>query len=235
MLSVARDAATISRKSVWSLIRAALRRRHQPSQWTPANAKHMNYFISADALQQLLGDVSYVTPPALRSAEGLPPGKLRHIDAMLTTMPFYWAIPQPNSPERLAPLFSQPIVELALRLPTYVLCHGGWDRAIERRAFEQDVPAPIIRRRSKGVSDDAARALTENNLEFVRELLLDGVLAREGVLDRKKLESFLCGSQTNGRMQFNELYAARISAEAWLRRWCAVERRPEAARIVSAQ
>src|SRR5581483_6306561 len=117
----------------------------------------------------------------------------RHIDMILTTHPFYWAIPHAHSPERLAPFFSQPVAELTLRLPTYVLGWGGWDRAIERAAFENDVPTQIIRRRSKGNSDNLSRQLTENNIGFVRELLLEGMLAREGILDRGKLEAFLCG------------------------------------------
>ena len=48
---------------------------------------------------------------------------------------FYDPLGQGNEAERISPLFSQPLMELCLRIPTYVLTEGGWDRAVARRAF----------------------------------------------------------------------------------------------------
>lgn len=228
VMRVARDAAAISRQSAWTLIRHGLRQVRNGSPWNPGSARYMTYFANEDVLNEALRDASYITPPALRGAEGLPLGKIKHIYHALTPHPYYWAIPHAGSPERLAPLFSQPVVELALQLPTYVLGHGGWDRAIERAAFEREVPQQIIRRRLKGASDNASRELVENNIDFLRELLLDGVLVREGLLDRKRLETFLCGSRPTAGREYSELYATRISTEAWLHRWHGLERRAAA-------
>lgn len=219
LLRVAADAATITRQSAWLLIRKGTGEARRAVRWEPHGARFMNQFISQDALRALLNDVEYATPRALRTAAGLPLGKLRHIEMILTTHPFYWAQPHAHSPERLAPFFSQPVAELTLRLPTYVLGWGGWDRAIERAAFEKDVPTQIIRRRSKGNSDNLSRQLTESNIGFIRELLLDGMLAREGILDRGKLEAFFCGPRIGARKEYGEIYTTRLSVEAWLHRW----------------
>jgi asparagine synthase (glutamine-hydrolysing) len=117
---------------------------------------------------------------------------------------------------------------LALRLPTWVHIHGGVDRAIERAAFAREIPAQIMQRRRKGCFDNVVRELIETNIEFVRELLLEGVLVRERVLDRAKLEAFLCGSRGHARTEYNELYVTRICTEAWLRGWHALEKRAAA-------
>jgi asparagine synthase (glutamine-hydrolysing) len=225
---VAREAALVTRKSAWSLLREGIRvARAQPA-WQPVGAKILNDFVSRDVLARFLADPEFARPHALRAAQGLPFGKLRHIEQALYPYPGTYAFPQADSPDRIAPLFSQPVIETALRIPTWVLIHGGWDRGIERAAFARDVPRQIIRRRTKGISDNLVRELIETNIDFVRELLLDGVLVRERMLDRKKLETFLCGSRSNARTEYNELYVTRLCTEVWLRRWQGLEQRAAA-------
>src|SRR6185436_11940153 len=51
-----------------------------------------------------------------------------------------------GSPEYVLPYYSQPVVELSLRIPTYLCALDGRDRAIARRAFVDDVPEKILRR-----------------------------------------------------------------------------------------
>ena len=52
----------------------------------------------------------------------------------------------------------------------------------------------------------------------MRELLLDGGLVREGIVDRKKLTTALSGKPSKVRQGSAELLHF-IAAEAWLRRW----------------
>lgn len=226
--SVAREAARVARTSAWRLIRAGLATARTEPRWRPVGTKFMNEFVAPDVLARFLANPELSCPHRLRSAAGIPFGKLRHIDQALYPFPFTYAFPEPDSPDRIAPFFSQPVMEMAFRLPTWVLIHGGWDRGIERAAFAREVPEQIIRRRSKGVSSTAVRELIETNIDFVRELLLDGMLVRERILDRKKLESFLCGPRSGAREQYNELYVTRLCTEAWLRRWQSLERRAAA-------
>jgi asparagine synthase (glutamine-hydrolysing) len=217
--NVAREAAVVTRRSAWFQLRNGIKAARTPARWLPSATKYLNHFVSAEVLEQFAANPEFARPRVLNSLTRVPAGKRHHIEQALMPYPFYWAVAEVDSPDRLAPLFSQPLIELALRLPTWVLIHGGMDRAIERGAFQREVPTEIIRRRSKGCFDTVVRELIETNIDFVRELLLDGVLVAEGLLDRKKLESFLCGSRSGARAEYNELYVMRICTEAWLRTW----------------
>jgi asparagine synthase (glutamine-hydrolysing) len=225
---IARDAARVTRMSAWSMLREGMKSARVPPHWQPLSAKILNHFICADVLGHFLANPELARPHTLRAASGIPSGKLRHIEQALFAYPSTYAFPEVDSPDRIAPLFSQPVIELALRMPTWVLIHGGWDRGIVRAAFAREVPPQIIRRRSKGSSDNVVRELIETNIDFVRDLLLNGALVRERILDRKKLESFLCGSRSNVRSEYNELYVTRLCTEAWLRSWQGLERRAAA-------
>ena len=84
----------------------------------------------------------------------------------------------------MTPLFSQPLIELVMRIPTWLLTLGGWDRALARRAFQHDVPRRILTRRTKGGQEEHAKAIFVRDLDFARDLLLDGRLVQERMLDR---------------------------------------------------
>ena len=104
---------------------------------------------------------------------------------------YYSSFERTDYPERTLPLLSQPLVELCLRIPTYVLIRSGRDRALARRAFANDLPAEIIARYAKGRADHHSRNILDANLAFVRELLLDGALVQKGLLNRTNLELYL--------------------------------------------
>jgi asparagine synthase (glutamine-hydrolysing) len=110
-------------------------------------------------------------------------------------------------------------MELCLRIRTYALIEGGWDRALARRAFAPDLPTEIVRRRAKGGVTVHLRNILRRNAPFIREMLLDGVLVREGLLDKQRLE--LCLSAQGGLKDaaFAEVAVDHISTEAWLRSW----------------
>lgn len=165
--------------------------------------------------------------PWLQSRDGLPPGKVFHILSLSYPFEIDYCTTQAGDPAEINPLFSQPVIELCLRTPVYVLTANGWDRSVARTAFAQDVPDTIIRRRTKCVPEEYGKRLVTHNIKFIRELILEGLLAKQQVLDRKKVETTLCGGATK---DFG--YAADIlkfaSAEAWVRSWSRVQRRAAA-------
>jgi asparagine synthase (glutamine-hydrolysing) len=156
--------------------------------------------------------------PLLRHPRGAPSGKLWHAHQISQPFDFYDPLGREGDAELISPLFSQPVMELCLRIPTYVLTHDGWDRAVARRAFYDDLPPQIRNRRSKGGIEEHLRRTLEHNRGFLRELLLDGALVREGIVDRARLAEVLSGRATRIRAGSGELleYAG---IEAWLRRW----------------
>jgi asparagine synthase (glutamine-hydrolysing) len=123
-----------------------------------------------------------------------------------------------SSPDYVDPLKSLPLVELCLRIPSYRTTAGGWDRYVARRAFLADLPQEIAIRTGKGGREDHAKAVIFNNLSFIRELLLDGELARHGLLNRAGLDRMLSGDPNDIRSQIGDLYEC-VGTEAWLFSW----------------
>src|SRR6202043_586856 len=144
-----------------------------------------------------------------------PNGKLWHALQISSPWEFYDPLGRDNDPERVSPLYSQPVLELCLRLPVHVLTLGGWDRAIARRAFYSELPPAVANRRNKGSIERHVRGIFERNVTFMRELLLEGALVREGVVDRKRLATALSGKASRVRASVGELLDF-VGTEAWL-------------------
>jgi asparagine synthase (glutamine-hydrolysing) len=114
---------------------------------------------------------------------------------------------------------SQPLIELCLRIPTYVSIAGGYDRSVARRAFASEVPMQIIRRRAKGGVNRHNTNMLDANLEFIRAVLLEGLLVREGLLDRQRLEQYLSRETSPADFEYHEILHQHLCTEVWLQRW----------------
>jgi asparagine synthase (glutamine-hydrolysing) len=93
------------------------------------------------------------------------------------------------------------------------------DRATARRAFAPDLPPEIIKRRNKGRIDQHVRNVLDANLSFVRDMLLNGRLVKEGLLDRKSLDLYLTRERSPADFQYAEILQEHLCIEAWLARW----------------
>jgi asparagine synthase (glutamine-hydrolysing) len=156
--------------------------------------------------------------PWFRAPGRAPSGKLWHAYQLLFPADFYNPLGAASDPEPVTPLFSQPLIELALRIPTWLLTQGGWDRAVARRAFQHEVPRRIITRRTKGGQEEHARDILVRNMAFARDLLADGHLVQARILDRARLTEVLSGRPTRIASSNVEAFGC-LSAEAWLRLW----------------
>lgn len=222
LVRVAADAARISRKSVWPLLFKAFRSRLLPRPWHPlkATGNPSRTLISQDILDAAALDESLIHPWfAGRELSRVPPGTLWHILCVAAAPAYYSSFESGPHPERTLPLMSQPLIELCLRTPTYVLIKHGMDRATARRAFAADLPAEIIKRRNKGRIDQHVRNVLDDNLSFVRDILLDGRLVREGLLNRRNLELYLTRERSPADFQYAEILHEHLCTEVWLSRW----------------
>jgi len=144
----------------------------------------------------------------------LPPGKLEHVRALYPIAEWVDLFDDAQQPDRIQPLMSQPLVELLLRVPTYVLTTGGEDRTVARRAFARDLPPALLSRRTKGTTNEFRLSVFRKTHDWARELLLDGILVREKLLDRKRVERALSTPATSAGLMND--YA---NMEIWLRSW----------------
>jgi asparagine synthase (glutamine-hydrolysing) len=155
--------------------------------------------------------------PAWLAAHDLPIGKFHQLGMLICPFEYYNHYLREASPERVQPLMSQPLLELCLAIPTYVLTHGGRGRALARQAFAHQIPPQIASRRSKGGTANYIANVLQRNLRFAREMLLDGLLASRGLLDKRRVEASLAGSLASKAGYVTEIHAC-IATEAWLRR-----------------
>lgn len=178
---------------------------------------------------------SVVNPDVLRAAAKEPdffwhmysaargqlnPAKLRHLYYMRGYgVYFYSPFAERDDPEYVCPLLSQPLLELCLQIPVYMHTAAGWDRALERRAFMAVLPSKIVQRRRKGSIGVAMNALLQTNLSLVRELMLEGQLIENQLLDRRKVEAALTGSNVTLSPMAAEIIGEHLSTEVWLQRW----------------
>jgi len=146
----------------------------------------------------------------------LPPGKLAHAFHLLLPSFYYDALEMPSDPEWTDPLGSQPVVDLCLRIPTYLHAHNGRLRALARRAFESDIPAEIATRHWKSSAMGHFKSVVTGNLEFVRELLLDGRLVRERLVDGRSLEIILANDPGRAAIPTTVELLDYVCVEAWL-------------------
>jgi Asparagine synthase (glutamine-hydrolyzing) len=221
LLRSAFDAARIEGETIWSLffrepLRAPLA--------SLSSGLASQVLIDSNVRESVAKNRKFLHPWVDGSEPALP-GKFWHALLLSGAVAeeMYGPLGSSISPERVSPLVSQPLVEICLRIPTFVLISGGHERALARRAFCSVVPREILTRPTKAALYDSAKALLAYNLELIRELLLDGILVRQGILDRKPLERFLSGTATDIRGHAPRVLTY-VLCEVWLQSWSHTQR-----------
>ncbi len=213
ILEVAKNVARLAQASVWTVGKSALAKA-----WFKPPAfrwKGDTRFLSRRS-QSLVQ--SAVQHPWLEAPSDALPGKAAQI-ALFVRAQCYVEGLDPLAPYQLvAPLVTQPVVETCCRTPSWMWFDDGRDRAIARAAFCEELPAEVIWRRSKGTPESFMAELYEANLPVIRELLAEGLLAENDVIDRDALAAELRhagpvrGSNYVRVMQL-------LDAEVWARSW----------------
>jgi asparagine synthase (glutamine-hydrolysing) len=211
------DAARLGRVSFWTAAgRAFTASRRGPhgneSAFTPG--------LACDELR--LDRPEQHVHPGLALAGDLPAGKFLQVQQLLNPIGYYDPYLRDRAPELVNPLLSQPLIELCLALPTYLLTHGGRGRALARQAFASDLPRQITHRRSKGGMEEHLTAVLRRNLPFVRDLLFEGQLAGRHLLDRTRLETVLSDRPSTLAAHVSEIHGY-VAIEAWLHRAAAMQ------------
>lgn len=142
--------------------------------------------------------------------------KRNHVEAVRRILdfvdrPLRWA-----DRDVVAPLLSQPVVEYCLSVPSWTWIEGGRDRAVARAAFARRLPPEVVWRRGKGrIESLATRAYLRQRPE-IRELLLEGRLAAQGLLDRGAVEAYLARDLADGDFLYFRLLEI-ADVELWVR------------------
>lgn len=215
-LGAALDAAHLGRVSFWEAARRAIADQSFRGDPLSGVGRYVT-LASRDAIDRGRLHARRFVHPWLWSATDLPIGKYHHVADLITPPEYFDPYLREQSPEVVAPLRSQPLVELCLALPTYTLTRGGRGRALARQAFSADIPTEIAHRQSKGSIEEHITDVLQRSLPLARSLLLEGRLAGQGLLDRKRLEAALSGSPSATDTYASEIHSC-IAIEAWLQR-----------------
>jgi asparagine synthase (glutamine-hydrolysing) len=220
LLRLAMNTALRERNTIWAVLARALRDATRPSKEIVLGTWDTCQLLTEEARRQASDEHLFIHP-WLDDCTHLPPGKYAQVTALTSNEGMYSPCARHGDPEDVAPLFSQPLIELCLRIPVYILSDGFMSRDLARRAFRAELPTEILERRSKGSTLDYPVLVIAQNRQFIRETLLNGLLVRERILDRKKLETALSDTPARDCGFPVEIFQC-LATEAWLRQWSAV-------------
>jgi asparagine synthase (glutamine-hydrolysing) len=227
--NTAMDYAKLRGLSIWRALRLGFHERwtnHEPYYsvylWDKRyRDKDSTSLVCHDALVAYEMTMERLIHPWLANIDDLPAGKFLLVFGLLllTSSDYHSALAAAGGPDVIAPLISQPLVEVALRVPSRFTIHEGQDRAVARLAFQDELTDAVLNRGTgKGTPLLWVRDTIERNRPFLRAVLLDGILVKERILDRKKLEALLTGDINKSLVNVSDIFI-ELYIEAWLRQW----------------
>lgn len=109
-------------------------------------------------------------------------------------------------------------MEAVLATPSYELTRGGHDRLLAREAFADRLPDAVVHRRSKAELGGYYGRVVAANIEMLRPHLLEGRLARQGLIDRDQVEAALQLDHLIWQGGYLELMMLALW-ESWMEAW----------------
>ena len=179
MAQTARHIAVMNHSTYWEALSRIARRLLRGRSGKPLG--ELTFLRAEHVITDLLAE-----PDAVDRL--IPPGKADHVRGLLTIQNFLEGHARVQHAPILSPLLSQPIVECCLSIPSWRWCEDGRNRAVARQAFARHLPRIVIERRSKGGFDGFCARLLQVNRALIRDMLADGHLARQGLLDREAVD-----------------------------------------------
>jgi asparagine synthase (glutamine-hydrolysing) len=216
LATVFRDAATLTGKSYFRLAREA------------HSLQRADRFFSVTEIKANTGFLATVGPfgepdtytrhPWALSSESLPPAKRMQILFLAEVLNRHRPNYGVQKLQEFHPLLSQPLIELCLRIPVYLLLATGKTRGLARRAFYGELPAAIRDRQQKGQTTHHVLGLVRDSRRYIAARLLDGRLADQRLIKRDELRGAL---EPHAPISGPALFAllACLAAEVWLEDW----------------
>jgi asparagine synthase (glutamine-hydrolysing) len=222
VLRLAADSALVLRQTTWRTLSNALR------MWLTGQSLMSMEALNIEARRLVAADVVRecemhpAIHPWLAGVPHPPWEAVSKLGMLLASPDLYAGQAQPSAagPQIIAPIYAQPMIEVALRMPADVLFTGGQERGLARRAFRGDVPQPILSRIWKDRAGSFHDELIQRHRDWLREIFLDGVLVSEGLLDRGALERALAPGPMKSDVFPGELLR-HLDTEIWARQWTA--------------
>ncbi|HEY6644103.1 asparagine synthase C-terminal domain-containing protein [Povalibacter sp.] len=221
LLSLAAQVARFTQLSAWTIMMRALRRSvFGTSRRDNRNAMRLPATLLHPQLRLQPVDEDHYPHPWFATEPRIRWPIVRRLGELLFPPHYYWsdAPAAAFSPVIVSPLYSQPVVELCLRIPMHLHFLNGVERGLARAAFAARLPPDIIGRTWKDRAPGYAEQILSRNLPYLRERLLEGTLARSQVLDRAVVERTLQPVPSRSTTLPGELLNL-LELELWAQHW----------------
>ena len=209
------EASRMQRRSVWAILPKILRGGFGRSRYDMVTPKPTG-LVSSGFQDMLLEEEA--THPWMVFRDGVTPGKLDHIEALVYgTFKREDAATPDDFFESLFPYLSQPIIETCLRIPLWLILADGKNRGLARKAFNNHLPQEVIWRGSKMLGGKDTQEFARGNIEVLKTLLLDGELVNANILDRNNIAKVMNRDHDIAEADFFFLHFY-MCAELWARK-----------------
>jgi len=116
------------------------------------------------------------------------------------------------------PLFSQPLLELALSIPTYQSYYNGYNRYQFRKAISDRYKTNSVWRMDKGETSGVSQKGMKTNKKRIIELCMEGKLVKQGLIDKDLLYIGL-QEVINGKKDYQWAITNLFCAELFITYW----------------
>ncbi|WP_292634887.1 asparagine synthase-related protein [Novosphingobium sp.] len=205
------DIAHLAGAARWRVSWKARRRAWQGAR--PYKLQGDSRLLARDA--QALADTGAVHP-WLAPPEFALPGRGAHIAILIAAQGYVEDGPHGTKLNCIAPLVTQPLIELCLAIPSWHWFARGNNRAAARTAFETLLPPEIAWRQGKGNPESFLFSLLERNRAAITDHLLGGILASAGVIDTTALARALRDTERLTGTTYGRILHL-LDAETWAR------------------
>lgn len=148
----------------------------------------------------------------------IPPGKAMHVAWLQHAQNHMEGYGRERDLPMEWPLLAQPVVELCLRIPSWMWIAGGQNRSIARRAFRGVLPDILLDRRSKGSPESVLIRTYQADRSAILETLQSGHLARQGMLDIASLRMIPPREAGFRSVDYRRIMTL-LDVEIWLQSW----------------
>lgn len=197
------------RRSAWRNMRAAIASARRPREYSPS----ANVLLHPD-----IRGAENPPHPWLVDMDGVGPGKRQQIVGFASNLGLHSLSRRSERADLLHPALSQPVMEAVLATPSYALTKGGHDRLLAREAFADRLPQALVHRRSKAELGSYYGRVIAANIDRLRPHLLEGNLARQGLIDRDQVEAALQVEHLIWQGGYLELMMLAL-VESWTKAW----------------
>ncbi|MBS7456837.1 asparagine synthase C-terminal domain-containing protein [Coralloluteibacterium stylophorae] len=208
-LAAVRDLAALHQCTFWKAGRLTLSKLRR----APSSPTHR----AAAFLAPAAADIAPLEHPWSAAPDGALPGDRERIVDLAGNQLFQGQAARGARRPFRFPLLSQPAMEACLRTPSWMWIAGGRNRAVARDAFADRLPADVLHRQSKATYMSYLGVVYQQNRRTMRDFLLSGRLAGQGLLDTRAIAQFLAADDLPARDQtFLRLFELCM-VENWVR------------------